>query len=392
VIGDEGAELDVHVQRFSVSYEYPVVFTRDALSLDNRALRSVIERAHPPGAHRIAAVVDRGVAEHWPNVPEQLSHYASAHADTMELTAPMRVMPGGEAAKNDPTLLTELHRWFFDLGLDRHSVVIAIGGGALLDLIGYATSTTHRGLRLVRMPTTVLAQNDAGIGVKNGINAYRQKNGLGTFDPPHGVINDAAFLRTLPVRDRRAGMAEAVKVALIRDASFFEWLTANEAALARLEEVPLEALIRRCARLHLEHIASSGDAFERGNARPLDYGHWAAHKLELLSEHELRHGEAVSIGMAIDTLYAAEIGILDQATATRVIELLRALALPIWHAAIEQRNDEGRLLVSGIDEFRQHLGGALCLPMLTAIGSITEVSTVDPWALERTIDRLKALA
>jgi 3-dehydroquinate synthase len=182
--------------------------------------------------------------------------------------------------------------------IDRHSFVIVVGGGAVLDVAGYAAAVVHRGVRLVRIPTTVLAQNDAGVGVKNGINAFGAKNFLGVFAPPFAVIDDSRFLSTLDPRDQVAGMAEAVKVAAIRDPVFFEWLVDHSDALASFELVHVERMIRRCAELHLAHIAGGGDPFETGNARPLDFGHWSAHKLEILTAHELRHGEAVAIGMA----------------------------------------------------------------------------------------------
>ena len=197
------------------------------------------------------------------------------------------------------------------LRIDRHSFVLAIGGGALLDVVGFAAATLHRGVRLVRMPTTVLAQNDAGVGVKNGINAFGAKNLLGTFAPPFAVINDSRFLSTLDRRDQIAGMAEAVKVALIRDRGFFAWISAHADALAAFAPDAVDHLIQRCAELHLQHIACGGDPFEQGSARPLDFGHWAAHKLEMLTGHAVRHGEAVAIGIALDCGYSVEAGHLD---------------------------------------------------------------------------------
>ena len=171
-----------------------------------------------------------------------------------------------------------------DQRIDRHSSVIAIGGGAMLDVVGFAAAITHRGVRLIRMPTTVLAQNDAGIGVKNGVNYLGKKNFLGSFAPPFAVINDFTLLYTLRPQQWRDGTAEAVKVALIRDRAFFEWIEANAARLVERDSTAFRFLIRRCAELHLEHITAGGDPFERGSARPLDFGHWSAHKMESLSQ------------------------------------------------------------------------------------------------------------
>src|SRR5262249_34571675 len=154
----------------------------------------------------------------------------------------VRNVPGGELAK-DASTLELLWGELAALRVDRHCFVVAIGGGAALDVVGFAAATLHRGVRLVRGPAAVLAQNDAGIGVKNGINAFGAKNFLGTFAAPVAVIDDFRFLDTLPARDRVAGMAEAVKVGLIRDRALFDWLADNAGALARFEPTAVEQSI-----------------------------------------------------------------------------------------------------------------------------------------------------
>ena len=136
---------------------------------------------------------------------------------------------------------------------------------------------------------------------------FRQKNWVGTFAVPDAVINDFSFLRTLPDSQKRAGYVEAIKVALIRDRAFFEWIEERTDSLAKFEQIPMEQLIRRSAALHLDHIAGSGDPFERGSARPLDFGHWIAHKLEPMSGFEVGHGDAVAIGLAADVIYCTRL-------------------------------------------------------------------------------------
>lgn len=242
---------------------------------------------------------------------------------------------------------------------------------------------------MLRMPSTVLSQNDGGVGVKTGVNAFGVKNLLGTFAPPHAVVNDAALLETLPAREAKAGMAEAVKVGLIRDAAFFEWLESEAAALGRCESEPVETLVRRCARLHLAHIASAGDPFETGSARPLDYGHWAAHKLESLSQHELRHGEAVAIGMALDACYARRVGLLPQAALERILRLLEALGLPRWHPALGLAEAGQPSILEGLREFGEHLGGSLSVTLLRGIGESVEVSAIDEAVVRLAIDELR---
>jgi 3-dehydroquinate synthase len=324
------------------------------------------------------AVVDRGVADAWPRLCADIAAYARRHEERLELVADPIVIEGGEAAKNDPGAVGALQSRFDALRMDRHSFIVLIGGGALLDMGGYAAATAHRGIRVVRIPTTVLAQNDSGVGVKNGVNAFGKKNFLGTFAPPYAVLNDARFLETLSRRDTAAGMAEAVKVALLRDAAFFDWIRGHTRALAACAPEPVATLVRRCARLHLDHIATSGDPFELGSARPLDFGHWAAHKLESLTENRLRHGEAVAIGIALDMLYSARSGRCEHATASVVIEALRELGLPVWDDALDIQSAAGRpAVLDGLAEFREHLGGDLSITLLVRPGLGIEVNEID---------------
>ena len=280
--------------------------------------------------------------------------------------------------RTNPHLVEKFQRHLVDLGVDRHSYVVAIGGGAVLDLIGFVAATTHRGIRHIRIPTTVLAQNDSGIGVKNGVNGFGIKNLLGCFEPPAAVINNSAFIDVLPGRDKRAGMAEAVKVALISDARFFDWLEEQAEALALFASEPLDRLIRHCAMLHMRQIAQGGDPFERGSARPLDFGHWAAHKLETLSGYELRHGEAVAIGIALDTRYSVLAGLLPEGDDVRVRRLLERLGFALWHEACEFEDPSGKLLLlRGLEDFREHLGGELTVTLLSSLGTGVEVHAMD---------------
>jgi 3-dehydroquinate synthase len=330
----------------------------------------------------VLAVIDDGVVAGRPALAEELEAYARAHAARMQLVETL-VLPGGEACKNDPALLESLYQRLRELAIDRHSYVLIVGGGALLDAVGYAAATTHRGVRVLRVPTTTLAQADSAVGVKNGVNFQGSKNFVGTFAPPFAVYVDPAFLRTLSPRDRRAGMAEAVKVSLVRDASFFVWLEEHAQALATGDEAALAHLCRRSAELHLHHIREGGDPFELGSARPLDFGHWAAHKLESLTGHRLRHGEAVAIGMAIDTHYSWRAGFLDAAAVARVLRLLQRLGFQLWDDALD-----GDAVLAGLDEFREHLGGELTVTLLAGIGRGHEVHVMDPQVVRASIAEL----
>lgn len=380
----------VYLQSFSVRYEYPVCFTEHVFAQDNPVFRDTLLRRETGRRHRFVAFIDSNVAASFPSLAHDIAGYAGLHGESMELVAHPEVVPGGEHVKNDPALLTRLQHRLVELGVDRHAFVVGIGGGAFLDLIGYVASSTHRGIRHIRVPTTVLAQNDSGVGVKNGVNAFGVKNLLGSFAPPFAVLNDSDFLRTLQPRDKIAGMAEAVKVALIRDRMFFDWLEAGAGALRDCEPAAMSRMIRRCAELHMRQIAQGGDPFESGSARPLDYGHWSAHKLEALTAHELRHGEAVAIGLALDARYSVQVGMLPAGGEDRVHALLKRLGFHLWHPALESRDPDGHwLLLRGLEEFREHLGGELTITLLRDLGVGEEVHHMDSDEILRALGWLR---
>lgn len=384
------AEADLAVS-FSVPFRYMVHFTADTFAPENTVFVEALCRLEKTRRHRLLVVIDDGVARAHPALRASIERYVGLHDDRLELLTEPIVVPGGERAKNDPALVAMLQERMAKLGVDRQSFCVVVGGGAVQDMAGFAAATCHRGVRVVRLPTTVLAQNDSGVGVKNGVNAFGMKNFVGSFAVPFAVINDFEFLATLERRDRVAGMAEAVKVALIRDAEFFDWLCAHADALARLEPEPTAHMIRQCARRHVEHIAGGGDPFELGSSRPLDYGHWAAHKLETLTEHRLRHGEAVGIGLALDSRYSFELGLLARHDCERVIQLLEQLGFQLYDAALELRDADGRLRVlDGLREFREHLGGELTVSLLRAPGHAVDVHEMDEREVARCIDWLAA--
>lgn len=375
--------------RFTVNYDYPVVFTDHLFDPLNPCLHQQLTAQHA-GSVTVLVFADEQLLHSAPQLPEQIDAYFATHTN-LHLQAALIAVPAGELSKT-AQVLEQLYSDMLQHNLDRHCYVLALGGGAVLDAVGYACATFHRGIRLIRIPTTVLAQNDAGIGVKNGINAFGQKNLLGAFYPATAVINDFQLLTSLTHRDQIAGLAEAVKVALIKDQAFFEWMEQHADALARFDHPASRYTIRRCAELHLGHITGAGDPFERGNGRPLDYGHWAAHKLENLSHHRLRHGEAVAVGMALDGLYANTMGLLSDTDTQRLMNLLQRLGFNLCPAELSLKDAQGRsLLLLGLEEFRQHLGGQLSIPMLNRIGQSVDLHEIDnaqmEWALHQLATR-----
>lgn len=372
------------LQHVALTFDFPVVFTQNAFDPANTAITDVLGRAGE-GPHRVGIVLDAGLVAARPDLPETVQAYCAAQPAAIKLVAPPLVVTGGEQAKADFSVVEAVWRLTFEGRLCRQSFLLVVGGGAVLDAAGFAAATAHRGVRLVRLPSTALAQNDAGVGVKNGVNAFGRKNYIGAFAPPYAVINDHALLATLPPREVRAGLAEAVKVAVVRDAAFFTRLTELAPALAALDSGALEEANRHCAVAHLAHIAGGGDPFELGSARPLDFGHWAAHALEEATNGELRHGEAVAVGMALDTLYASLADLLPQADAAAILGLLEELGLAVWHPALASLD-----MPAAIEAFREHLGGRLHLTLPTAIGSRIEVHEVDCARLEAARTALQA--
>jgi len=378
--------------RISPPFGYPVCFTRNLFAPDNPVLADWVARTTDTKPCRCLCFVDNGLARARPGLCDRISSYVAARPEQMSFAAPPLLLPGGETAKNSFDIPHKVIRLARRVHLCRHSVILAVGGGAFLDAVGFAAALIHRGVRLVRVPTTVLAQNDSGVGVKNGLNLGGVKNFLGTFAPPAAVFNDSVFLETLSDRDWIAGIAEAFKVGVVRDAAFLEWIMAHGAALKRRDLCTMERLVRRSAELHIEHIVASGDPFEFGSARPLDFGHWAAHKLESLTLNELRHGEAVAVGMALDLFYAAEKGLIPSSDAARIVGAMARIGLPVWHEALALRAPSGRLFVfRGIEEFREHLGGELRITLPKPLGARTEVSSLDEGVLEDCLDRLRTL-
>ncbi|HUJ77007.1 MAG TPA: 3-dehydroquinate synthase, partial [bacterium] len=341
------------VQRFSVGFEFPIVFTRGLFEEGNPVFWEAVSRLEPERRHQVLFVLDENVAAAQPDLATRIRRYCERHAQVLRCVAEPVLVPGGEGAKNDLDLVLRIVELVNRHGIDRQSFICAVGGGAVLDMVCFAAAIAHRSVRVVRVPTTVLAQNDSGVGVKSGINLFGKKNFIGAFMPPFAVLNDADFLATLSHRDLIAGIAEAVKVSLIRDREFFLFLESNAARLARAEPEVMTEQIRRSAELHTRHIGGSGDPFEFGSARPLDFGHWAAHKMESLTHNRLRHGEAVALGMALDTLYSVKKGFLAQEHGERVLSLLETLGFTLWEPELDHRTPAGDLAVLvGLREFR----------------------------------------
>jgi 3-dehydroquinate synthase len=376
-------------KKIRLEYAHRILFTRDVFAPANTTIRDLLLLDHPNKVPRVLIFADEQVMAANPDLSANIHTYARTHAEVLDLAGDVVILPGGEPCKNDFSLVQQCWKSIHDGMLDRHSYVFVIGGGAALDLVCFAASTAHRGIRHVRFPTTTLSQGDGGVGVKNGVNFFGKKNWVGSFAVPFAVVNDFAFLESLPERGRRNGVIEAIKVALIRDKAFFEEMEAMADALAQLNQSALERVVQRSAELHVEHIATGGDPFELGSARPLDFGHWAAHKLEQITHFQVTHGEAVAIGMAVDLIYSVKKGILDSGTAERVLALIERIGFDTYHPGLLAAGKSGEpVILEGLEEFREHLGGELTVTLVPKIGEKLEVHEMERPLILLALDEL----
>ncbi|MEJ7693504.1 3-dehydroquinate synthase [Daejeonella sp.] len=375
-------------QSFNIKFEYKVYFTSGLFDVSNRLFSDFIsDKGSPEIPRKILFVLDQGVIDAGTDVVSQVKDYFAQYS-SIKLVQDFIIVPGGEVVKNDTRYFDMILEAVNTHKVDRHSYIAAIGGGSVLDLVGYAAAVSHRGIKHIRIPTTVLSQNDSGVGVKNGINYFEKKNFLGTFAPPVAVFNDDLYLKTLDDRDWRSGISEAIKVALIKDPAFFVWLEGNARSLSSRDLTAMNYLVHRCADLHMQHIAGR-DPFETGSSRPLDFGHWSAHKLEQLSNFEVLHGEAVAMGMALDTVYSNLCGRLSDDETDRIIGLLKEFGFELTHPLMEVEGEDSAIL-RGLEEFREHLGGRLTIMLLDKIGAGTEVHEIDAELLKQAGKKLKA--
>lgn len=379
--------MSLHTLNIRLDFPYRTAFTHGAFHPDNDALISLMEQRE---GGRILVLLEESLERFYPDLPKNIDRYFEKRAGILTY-AGCRSVPGGETAKTTFSAWETALRHLVEAGIDRHSYIIAVGGGAFLDVAGFAAATAHRGIRLLRVPTTTLSQADSGVGVKNGVNFMGQKNYLGTFAVPWATLNDFLFLHSQPLSLKKAGLAEVVKVAIVKDAAFFDWLEANASALADCERAALEYAVERSALLHAGHIAFSGDAFELGSSRPLDFGHWAAHYMETMSGYTLGHAEAVSVGMCLDILYSVRQGWLSATQAERIVSVLKTLGLPVFHPLLSRRTAGGKCeVLQGLEAFREHLGGHLTVLMLTGIGQGKDVHEIDASVMEECIREMQA--
>ena len=290
------------------------------------------------------------------------------------------ILPDGEQHKT----LATLERIFDALMAHRHSrttTLVALGGGVIGDMVGFAAACYQRGVDFIQVPTTLLAQVDSSVGGKTAVNHPRGKNMIGAFHQPRAVVIDTAVLDTLPEREFAAGMAEVIKYGLIRDPEFFQWLLDNQAALAARDTAPVAEAILRSCRNKAEVVAA--DETEQGNRALLNLGHPFGHAMETFTGYrDWLHGEAVSAGMVMAARMSLELGWLKQADLDRVSDSLAAWKLPVTAPEGMARADFSELMA--LDKKVQN--GRLRLVLLNQIGDALVTGEYDPNALTRTLE------
>jgi 3-dehydroquinate synthase len=231
------------------------------------------------------------------------------------------VLPAGEPHKNLETI-SSLWKSFLEHGLDRKSTIIALGGGVIGDMAGFAASTYMRGIDWIAVPTTLLSMVDASLGGKTGFDLPEGKNLIGSFYPPKLVLADPSLLTTLPAREFRSGMAEVVKHGIISDPELFQYCSHG----LDWVKVNLEKIVKRAMAVKIQVIEA--DPFEKGIRATLNLGHTVGHAVELVSQFELRHGEAIAIGMVTESQYAERVGVASKGLTNQIVEVLSKLGLP----------------------------------------------------------------
>ncbi|HFL8819313.1 MAG TPA: 3-dehydroquinate synthase [Candidatus Azoamicus sp. OHIO2] len=377
-------------QIFQIKFEYNIFFTENIFDIKNKVLINVFINSCNKKTKAIL-FVDKKILLLNKKLEQNIINYFKFFEKDVFLVCHPVVICGGERLKNRFLFLKIFYSLLDKYKICRQSYIISLGGGSLQDFIGYLSATTHRGIKLIRIPTTVLSQDDSGVGVKNGINYNGKKNFIGSFSVPHTVINDCNFLSSLDNENFIEGFSEAIKVALINDAALFYLIEHNAEQLLLRNSVYVKDVIYQCAKLHAEHIAKYGDPFESLSSRPLDFGHWAAHKIESMSNYNISHGKSVAIGIIMDCTYSYFIGILQRAIWKKIFFLFIKLKFKIYVKELSVLKNNFYQIFDGLEEFREHLGGKLTITLITDIGVKIDIHHINILVYKKVIKFLKKI-
>jgi 3-dehydroquinate synthase len=349
-----------------------VLVERGLLLSAATTLRDVI-----PGDARVIAVTSPGIRKHWGATLQKGFSRAGRKVEILE-------MPDSERSKK-LSQVEKLAAKLVKRGADRRSVILALGGGVVGDVAGFLASVFMRGLPVVQIPTTLLAQVDSAIGGKTGVNLTAGKNLIGTFHQPLAVLVDPDVLATLPEREYRSGLFEAMKYGVIRNPAIFELMESQRDALLRRDGVPLEKLIAECIRVKADVV--SADERESGERRILNFGHTIGHALEAETGYrKLLHGEAVGWGVISAALIGYALDVTDSLTAQRIIEMALAYGpLPKFKA-------QGRRILKRLLADKKTVSGVPHFVLAKTIGKVEVVNNVPPRVVMRAIEEAKSLS
>jgi len=293
-------------------------------------------------------------------------------------------MPDGETAKRLPAV-EKLAGKLLAAGADRHSVVVALGGGVVGDVAGFLASIYMRGISVVQVPTTLVAQVDSAIGGKTGVNLLAGKNLIGTFHQPAGVLADPELLSTLPEREFRSGLFEAMKYGVIRNPEIFDMMEANREALLRRDFELLERLVVECVRVKADVVRA--DEREGGERRILNFGHTIGHALESATRYQhFLHGEAVGWGMIAAAVIGREMDVTNDDIVQRITTLVLA------YGNLPKVEVSGRRVLKLLQSDKKTVGGVPHFVLATEIGKVEVVNTVTAKAVLRGVDEVSRLS
>jgi len=378
-----GDNLQVDCE-FDVRYMHRLRITQNVFTDNSDVLLQLLES--PPGKRpKVVIFVDSNLVKANSRILDDIAAFKKKYGDHVDMVGDVQIIPGGEVVKSNHRHIELILRMIDTLHICRRSYIVGIGGGAVLDTVGFAAGMAHRGVRFIRIATTSMAHGDSAMAVKNGMNAFEKKNYLGNFAVPWAIINDEAMLKSLSLEDWISGFSECVKVALLKDKSLFKALQENASSIASRNIDVGVPLLRRSGMIHFDHITKGGDPFEAKAARPLDFGHWAAHKLEQMCAFKLPHGHAVAIGLAIDVTYANLMGFLSDHEHQQTLACLKSLGFVLYLEEMRHVTE----MISGLEEFREHLGGELTIPMISAIGECFDITEINTEKMREAINYLQ---
>jgi 3-dehydroquinate synthase len=327
-----------------------------------RSAASALENVLPSHA-QVFVLTSPPIRKHWGGPLRKNLRKAGHEVELL-------MMPDGERAKN-LAQLEKLGAKLMSYGADRHSVLVALGGGVVGDVGGFLASVFMRGIPVVQVPTTLLAQVDSAIGGKTGVNLAAGKNLLGTFYQPSAVLADPDVLATLPEREYRSGLFEAMKYGVIRNPAILDLMEENRQALLQRRSELLETLITECIRIKADVV--SGDERESGERVILNFGHTVGHALEAETNYKrFLHGEAVGWGMIAASIIGVSMEVTEEKTAQRIIDLVLSYG-PLPKVDVNPKRVYGRLLAD-----KKSVGGVPRFVLASAIGHTEVANDVPP--------------